>query len=260
MKIVNLRVSQIEPDKTQLRKYFDQSSLIDLSVSIAENGIIEPIVVKPIGNGFYKIIAGERRWRASRMANLCEIPTIIMEDISDLDAFKLSFSENLQRQSLTPIEEAIGYVKLQEDFGLTQLEIANTMGKSRSSVANSIRLLKLSQPIQDMISNGSLTVAHAKSILSTDEKYHEYLARLVVDNDLSLKQLNLEIKRLKPKTKSINRCSKYFKEVEISLISTINRPVKISGTEKCGTISIQFYGKEDLNSLANDITKLLENT
>lgn len=260
MEVVNLRVSQIEPDRNQPRKYFDQNALIDLSTSIAENGIIEPIIVKPLSNGFYRIIAGERRWRASRMANLSEIPTIVMEDISELDAFKLSFNENLQRQNLTPIEEALGYVRLQQDFNLTQIEISKVTGRSRPSIANTIRLLKLSEPIQDMISSGDLSVAHAKLILSTEERHHMALAKMVINEGLSIKQLAFEIKKLQsiPRQQHTKGCNRYFKEIEISLCNAINRPVKVSGTEKNGTLSISFYGNDDLSTIANAISKILE--
>ena len=143
METVILRVSQIEPDRKQPRKYFNEQSLYDLADSILQYGVIEPIIVTSMPNGFYKIVAGERRWRASRIAQLREIPAIVKDDISELDAFKISFSENLQRQSLTPIEEAMGFVRLKEEFNLTQDEISKATGRSRSSIANIIRLLKL---------------------------------------------------------------------------------------------------------------------
>ena len=257
MEIVMLRISQIEPDRNQPRKYFDEQLLLDLSSSIAEHGVIEPIIVKPLANDFYKIIAGERRWRASRMANLREIPAIIKENISDLDAFKISFNENLQRQSLTPIEEALGYVRLINEFHLTQNEVAQATGKGRTTITNSIRLLNLPKSVQDMVSTGKLSVGNAKVILSAERENQERLAEISVSNGLTVKQLDLEVKKLqsKPKEKRFSNVDKYFKEVELALIDALNRPVKISGTVNKGTIMLEFYGIEDLDTLTHLLDK-----
>jgi ParB family chromosome partitioning protein len=260
MEVLSLRISQIEPDRNQPRKYFNESALVDLSISISENGVIEPIIVKPIGRGFYRIIAGERRWRASRMANLTEIPSIVMENISDLDAFKLSFNENLQRESLTPIEEALGYVKLIDEFGLTHDEVAQATGRARPTITNMIRLLNLEPKVQDMVAEGKLPVAHAKYILSADGQYQEQLAEMVVEQKLSIKQLDFEIKKLhsEPRPTRNKLCDSYFKEVELSLCNAINRPVKVTGTEKNGYISINFYSKDDLTNIANALAHALD--
>lgn len=257
MEIIMLRISQIEPDRNQPRKYFDEQLLLDLSISIAEHGVIEPIIVKPLDNGFYKIIAGERRWRASRMANLREIPAIIKENISELEAFKISFNENLQRQSLTPIEEALGYVRLIDEFHLTQNEVAQATGKGRTTITNSIRLLNLPKSVQNMVSTGKLSVGNAKVILSAERENQEKLAEICVCNGLTVKQLDLEVKKLqsKPKEKRFSNMDKHFKEVELALIDTLNRPVKVSGTANRGTITLEFYGTKDLDNLVNLLDK-----
>ena len=260
METVILRVSQIEPDRKQPRKYFNEQSLYDLADSILQYGVIEPIIVTYMPNGFYKIVAGERRWRASRIAQLREIPAIVKDDISELDAFKISFSENLQRQSLTPIEEAMGFVRLKEEFNLTQDEISKATGRSRSSIANIIRLLKLPDSVKIMLEDGTLSIAHAKQILSVDEEYQEDLAKKTIELGLSVKQLEAEVKKLKsnPVERTPKRIDTYYTETEISLKDILNRPVKITGSNKKGTITLEFYGKDDLNSIANVLAKLLD--
>jgi ParB family chromosome partitioning protein len=254
-----LRISQIEPDRNQARKYFNEQALFELADSISQYGVIEPIVVKPMGNGFYKIIAGERRWRASRMAQLREIPAIVKEDISDLDAFKISFAENLQRQSLTPIEEALGFVRMRDEFFMTQQEISNATGKSRSTVANIVRLLKLPDAVQGMVADGSLSVAHAKLVLSVEGEYQEHFAKLAVDKALSVVQLESEIKKFTAKPKHRTRKSNsLYVETELSLMEILNRPIKIDGSESKGTITIEFYGEDDLKKLVSNIEYILE--
>lgn len=260
METVILRISQIEPDRNQPRKHFNEQSLYDLADSISQYGVIEPIIVKPMPNGFYKIIAGERRWRASRIAQLREIPAIIKDNISDLDAFKISFSENLQRQSLTPIEEALGFVRLKEEFNLTQEEISKSTGRSRSSIANIVRLLKLPSSVKSMVEDGKLSVAHAKQILSVEEKYQESLARQTVQEELSVKQLEYRVKRLKSTCKddTFKKRDTYYIETELSLKDILNRPIKIDGSDKKGTITLEFYGKDDLKLLVNQLCNQLD--
>jgi ParB family chromosome partitioning protein len=228
-----------------------------LADSIAQCGVIEPIVVKPIGKGFYRIVAGERRWRASRIAQLSEVPVIIRDDLSELDTFQLSFTENLQRQSLTPIEEALGFQRMSEEFHLTQEEISKRTGRSRPSVANIVRLLKLPQSVQDMIADGSLPVAHAKLILSADAQYHERLAKLTVENGLSVKQLEYEINRLHTQPK-VRKRKRLYVETELSLRDILNRPIRIDGSNKKGTITLEFYGEDDLKTLANRLADLVD--
>lgn len=259
METVILRISQIEPDRNQPRKYFNEESLYELADSIAQYGIIEPIIVKPMDNGFFKIIAGERRWRASRIAQLREIPAIVKENLSDLDSFKISFSENLQRQSLTPIEEALGFLRMQEEFHLTQEEISQSTGRSRSSVSNILRLLKLPDSVQNMIENGKLSVAHAKLILSVDESHQEQLANLTISKGLSVRQLEAEVKRLHNRMKyKIKQRNHLYVETELSLKDILNRPIKIDGSKDKGTLSIEFYGENDLKSLVNQLVNLLD--
>lgn len=261
MNVVILRVSQIEPDRLQPRKYFDPKALNDLADSILEYGVIEPIIVRPQSNGFYKIISGERRWRATRIANIKEIPAIIKGNISEVDAFKMAFAENLQRESLTPIEEALGFMHMINDLSMTQEEVSNAVKRSRSSIANIIRLLRLPQTVQDLISKGSLSVAHAKQILSVDSKYQEELAYKTVQEGLSVKALEREVKRinaLKKHTgaKPVQYKDTFYTETELSLKDILSRPVRIDGNGKKGTITLEFYGKEDLKNISNTLAKL----
>lgn len=259
METVTLRVSQIEPDRNQARKYFNEQALQELAESIAQYGVIEPIVVKPMGKGFYKIIAGERRWRASRIAQLREIPAIVKEDISDVDAFKISFAENLQRQSLTPIEEALGFVRMRDEFNMTQQEISNATGKSRPTVANIVRLLKLPKSVQAMLEDGRLSIAHAKSILSADFQYQELLAKRVVEEGLSVVQLESEIKKLsKGSPRKTKKRNSLYVETELSLTEWLNRPIRVRGSDSKGTITIEFYGQDDLKELLSSIENTLE--
>lgn len=260
METVTLRVSEVEPDRNQPRRYFDEQALHDLADSIAQHGVLEPIIVKPLSNGFYRIVAGERRWRASRIAQLREIPAIVRDDLSELDAFKVSFTENLQRQSLTPIEEALGFVRMQEEFNLTQEEVAKAVGRSRPSVANVVRLLKLPKSVQTMLEDGSLSVAHAKAILSAEVRHQEGLARLTVDEGLSVKQLEAEVKRLQSQA-SVSvpkRRNHFYVETELSLKELLNRPIKVDGTSKKGTVTVEFYGEDDLKSLVETLARLLD--
>ena len=252
-----LRLSEIEPNRDQPRKEFDENSLQELADSIAKHGLLQPLVVRTMPNGTYQLVAGERRWRASRIAGLDEVPVIIRQ-IDDGEAMELAMIENLQREDLNPIEEAAGYKSLMDTFGLTQEQVAETCGKSRPAVANAIRLLSLPQDILELIKIGELTAGHGRAILAiTDEKLRE-LAVVMAQKGASVRELEkLASKKTAAKKTSAKAQNNYYKETELALKNEIGRKVKIEpkGKEK-GTITIEFYSKDDLTAIAERLAKL----
>ena len=251
-----LRLSEIEPNRDQPRKEFDQNSLQELADSIAKHGLLQPLVVRTMPNGSYQLVAGERRWRASRMAGLDEVPVIIRQ-IDDGEAMELAMIENLQREDLNPIEEAAGYKYLMDTFGLTQEQVAETCGKSRPAVANSIRLLSLPQDILELIKIGELTAGHGRAILSIDDEKLRELAVVMAQNGASVRELEkLAGKKTATKKAAAKPQDNYFKETELALKNEIGRRVKIEskGKEK-GTITIEFYSKDDLKDIAEKLAK-----
>ena len=254
-----LRLSEIEPNRAQPRKDFDEDTIASLAESLKEHGIIQPLVVRPY-NGSYQIVAGERRWRAARMLGLTEVPVIIKE-LTDLETIQLALVENLQREDLNPIEEALSMKELQDKFDMTQEDIARVVGKSRPAVANSLRMLSLSENIIDMIRNGLVSVGHAKLLLSVeDEKIRDELAKRVADGELTVRALEVLTVSLKAEKKNKKKNEKkpdsYFKEMELSLKERLGRKVKVvnkSGSK--GTIVLEFYDKDDLNSIAEKLIK-----
>ena len=252
-----LRLSEIEPNRDQPRKEFDENSLQELADSIAKHGLLQPLVVRTMPNGSYQLVAGERRWRASRIAGLDEVPVIIRQ-IDDGEAMELAMIENLQREDLNPIEEAAGYKYLMDTFALTQEQVAETCGKSRPAVANAIRLLSLPQDILELIKIGELTAGHGRAILAiTDEKLRE-LAVVMAQKGASVRELEkLGSKKSSQKKTATKAKDNYYKETELALKNEIGRRVKIEpkGKEK-GTITIEFYSKDDLTAIAEKLAKL----
>ncbi len=254
-----LRLSEIEPNRAQPRKDFDEDAIASLAESLKEHGIIQPLVVRPY-NGSYQIVAGERRWRAARLLGLTEVPVIIKE-LSDLETLQLALVENLQREDLNPIEEAISMKELQDKFNMTQEDIARVVGKSRPAVANSLRMLGLPEKIIDQIRNGLITVGHAKILLSVeDEETRDALAERVAGGELTVRALETLAASLKAEKKNKKKNEKkndsYFKEMELSLKERLGRKVKVvnkSGSK--GTIVLEFYDKDDLNSIAEKLIK-----
>lgn len=251
-----LRISEIEPNRAQPRKSFDDESISALADSIKIHGVLQPILVRPLDNGSYQIVAGERRWRAARMLGLSEVPVQIKE-LSDKDTMQIALIENLQRENLNPIEEAQGYKELTEQFGMTQEDIASTVGKSRSAVANAMRLLNLPEEIQDMLAEGSISTGHAKALASFDdeEKMLE-AARKASGGKLTVRALekmaNIEEKKEVP---SNQRIDSFFKEVELSLHENLGRKVKVEYGKNKGALILEFYDKEDLSDLAERLAK-----
>ena len=256
---VKLKLFDIEPNKNQPRKHFDEEALSELSASIAEHGILQPIVVRPIAETGYQIVAGERRWRAARLAGLTEVPVIIKE-LSDKQVMELALIENLQREDLNPIEEAEGYKALLETHDLTQETVAKRVGKSRSAIANSMRLLNLPESVREMTRDGKISAGHARTLLSfEDVETAKQVAQEIVEKGLSVRDVERLVQK-KPtaeKVAKIKRRDSFYDEVELALSSELGRKIKVNKGRGKGTIEIEFYGKDDLKELANTICKNL---
>ncbi len=258
---VTLKISEIEPNKEQARKVFKDEELAELAESISEHGVLQPLLVRPLPMGGYQLIAGERRWRASRAAGLTEVPVII-KTLSDEEAAIISLIENLQRENLNPIEEAKGFEDLIKTYGLTQEEAAKKVGKSRPSVANSLRLLKLPDAVISMVSEGKLSTGHAKVLAGIeDEKLLVEAANTIAAKQLSVRETEKLVKSLtavkKEPAKKVKRNS-WFDEVELSLNQALGRKAKIitQGKKECGTIELSFNDKEDLAAIVKALEVL----
>ncbi len=254
---IEIKITEIEPNREQPRKYFDEEQLKALSLSIEEHGLIQPIIVSNRKNGFYSIIAGERRWRASKMAGLKVIPAVV-RDYSEEQTMQVALVENLQREDLNPIEEAEGYFTLAEKFGLTQEKISEKIGKSRSYVANAIRLLSLSDDIKELVIEGSLSGGHARTLLSVEDgEKRKLLAKKTVAEQLSVRELE-KLATEGNRKKSIQRNSEFiaeYKEMERKLSSHMAAKVKIINKGKKGKIEIEYYNNEDLCRILDIIGK-----
>ncbi|MDD6061045.1 MAG: ParB/RepB/Spo0J family partition protein [Oscillospiraceae bacterium] len=259
---VKLKIMDIEPNREQPRKDFDDAALGELADSIAKYGVLQPLLVRPLNGGGYQLIAGERRWRASRLAGLTEVPVVVRE-MTDEEAAALALIENLQREDLNPLEEAFGFRKLMDDFGLTQEEAAEKVGKSRPAVANALRLLKLPEAILDLVRSGELSAGHARALLSfpTQEQMLE-TAQLIMDKGLSVRETErLAKKAAKPKKEKETpaRRASYYDQVELALTEALCRKIRIqNGKNETGTIEIAFNSKEDLERIANALHGLEE--
>lgn len=250
---VSLRITEIEPNKEQPRKFFDEAALSELAASVAQHGVLQPLLVRPLPNGQYQLIAGERRWRAARMAGLQEVPVVIRE-MTEQEAAEVALIENLQREDLNPMEEAHGYRTLMESYGMTQEETAKAVNKSRPAVANALRLLSLPSSIATLVQSGELSAGHARTLLSFETKeQQEQAAKDVIEKGLSVRALEKMAKAAQtPRSeKEYVRRESFFDEVELALTEHLGRKVKVSVKEKVGTLQIEFYGKDDLAQLAN---------
>ena len=254
----NLRVSEIEPNRLQPRKEFDEEAISSLADSIRDHGLIQPIVVRPFGRS-YQIVAGERRWRAARAAGLDEVPVII-KDLSDSETMQIALIENLQRENLNPVEEALGYRELSEKYDLTQERIAEITGRSRSAVANSLRILGLPDEVLELIKEGLVSTGHAKVLLSVEDKdILKELAKRIPEEEITVRALEKIVKELgagkKEKIPS-KLPDSYFKEMEISLRQNLGRKVQVkSRSGDKGTLVLEFYNKDDLRELAEKLAK-----
>lgn len=247
--VENIKISDIEPNQFQPRKHFDDESLKELSDSIKEHGIIQPIIVRKNDFG-YQIVAGERRWRAAKLAGLKEVPAIV-KDFDDQKVMEIALIENLQREDLNPIDEAKAYKSLMEQFNLTQEEISKRVGKSRSSIANSIRLLNLDDEVQNMLMEGKITTGHAKVILALqDAEKQNMIAKKIVDKNLNVRETENLIKEVtSSKKKKRKESDAYIKEIEDNFCRFFGTKVKIIHGKNRGKILIEYYGEEDLSRL-----------
>ena len=257
--IRHVRLTEVEPNKNQPRKRFDDAEIQTLADSIREHGLIQPITVRTIVDGRYQIVAGERRWRACKMAGVSEIP-IIVRELSDEDTAKIALIENVQRADLNPIEEAAAYKQLIEQYGVTQEAIAKMVGKSRSVIANSVRLLNLPEEVQDMLKNDEISVGHAKALAAIeDEETMIEVARKAAEGLLTVRAIERLAAELakgedvsEAKSDADRRIINYYTEMEISLHERLGRKVKINaGKNGKGSLVIDFFDKEDLNSIAD---------
>ena len=253
--ITSLPISQIENFAGQPRKHFDEESLAELAESIREHGIIQPLTVRKLSSGYYQIIAGERRWRAAKLAGLREIPVVVIE-ADDRKAMELAMIENLQREDLNPMEEAEGYQALIDQYNMTQEQAASRVGKSRSAVANALRLLNLTPAVRKLVEENRLSAGHARALLPLDARSQEKAAQTILSTDLSVRQTEMLVKRLqaeqsqeeetpKPPSPAVN----YVAEAEKDLAQRLGRACHIAHGRKKGRIEIEYYGVDDLNNL-----------
>ena len=254
-----LPIYRVEPNPEQPRQDFDPEELQALADSISVHGIIQPLTVRELNNGYYQIIAGERRWRAARMAQLNEVPVIII-DADDKKATELALIENLQRQDLNPVEEALGYQSLMEDYGLTQEEAAAQVGKSRPAVANALRLLGLCPEVLERLRKGELTAGHARAILSIKNETKQLeAAQKICALGLSVRQAELLCKNMTREPapiKEVNLAVDYVAECEKSLSKHLGRGVKIINGKRKGKFELEFYGQDDLQSLLDALMQI----
>ena len=254
-----LPIYKVEPNPNQPRQDFDPEELEALADSIRIHGIIQPLTVREMPNGYYQIIAGERRWRAARLAEVSEVPAVVME-ADDKKVMELALIENLQRQDLNPVEEAMGYQSLMEEYGLTQEEAAKRVGKSRPAVANSLRLLGLCPPVLELVRKGELTAGHARAVLTLKhEKLQMEAAKKIISLSLSVRQAETLCKNLakepEPK-KEPDFAVDYVAECEKNLSKALGRGVKIVNGKRKGRFELEFYGEEDLQNLLDALMQL----
>ena len=260
---IPLKINEIEPNRQQPRKEFDESALMELADSIAQHGILQPLLVRPvIGNG-YQLVAGERRWRAARMAGLTEVPVIIRQ-MSDQEMMELALIENLQREDLNAWEEAEGFRQLMDSYQMTQEEVAKVVGKSRPAIANSLRILGVPSSVAEMIKDGILTAGHARALLAFPENEIEAAAKEAAEKGLSVRELEklsknrAQLSEKGERQASPKRRNVFFDEVEIALTEHMGRKVKVTGSKNKGKIEISFYNQEELKEIAKKLAGDME--
>lgn len=252
---VNVKISEIEPNREQPRKEFDSEALSELADSISQHGVLQPLLLRPLLTGGYRIVAGERRWRAARMAGLTEVPAVIRE-MTDAEEMLFALIENLQREDLTPLEEARGYRTLIETQDFTQEEVSQAVGKSRPAITNALRLLNLPEDIQQMLENGEITAGHARTLLSFKTEEGMGLGAKKAKEGASVRELEALAKRLNEEKEGpvkAPRKNQYYEEAQLAVGEYLNRKVKVAGSKKKGTLQIEFYGEEDLQNLLHDL-------
>lgn len=248
-----LRIMEIEPNHNQPRKDFDEKALSELAESIEQHGVLQPLVVRPLANGSYQLVAGERRWRAARIAGLTEVPVVIKE-LTDEEVIEIAMIENLQREDLNPLEEALGYRYMMDELKITQEQAAEKVGKSRPAVANALRLLKLPNEVQEMVKNNLISPGHARALLGFDsDDMILQTAKMIIKEDLSVRDVESLVKKSKkvPKASKKQIRDKFFSEVELALVENLGRKVKIKEAKQdAGVLEIEFFDKDDLEGLA----------
>lgn len=259
---VTVRIDEIEPNRDQPRKEFESGALSELAESIAQHGVLQPLLLRPMVSGGYRIVAGERRWRASRMAGLLEVPAVVRE-MTDGEEMLFALIENLQREDLSPLEEAKGYQQLIDVQGMTQEEAAAAVGKSRPAVANALRLLNLPEDIQEMVERGELSAGHARTLLSFKSEDDMRAAAEKAKAGASVRELEAMAKKAAEGEKApsaqpgeVPRSmgpSQFYAETQLAVSDFLGRKVKVAGTKKKGTLQIEFYGEEDLQNLLRDL-------
>lgn len=260
--VVTLKISQIEPNRRQPRRAFDDEALGELAQSISEHGVLQPILVRPMLHGGYQIVAGERRYRASRLAGLTEVPVII-RDLSDSETMQLALIENLQREDLNPLEEAEGYRTLAEDYGFSQEEVAKTVGKSRSAVANAMRLLSLPDEVKAPVAEGRLSAGHARTLLAIEDKTKiAPTAQKIVAEGLSVRETEALVKRInntkEKKPKPAAKVPMLFKECELAMAQELGTKVRVIPGKKPGqgTLCVEFYDPSELFRLTAKLSDM----
>ena len=256
-----LPLHKVEPNPDQPRRDFDPEELQNLADSISVHGVVQPLTVRELNSGYFQIIAGERRWRAARLAGLTEVPAVVME-ADDKKTMELALIENLQRQDLNAVEEALGYQSLMDEYSMTQEAISVSVGKSRSAVANALRLLNLTPAVLDMVRNGVLSAGHARAVLSLkSEKLQEEAAKKIVNLGLSVRQAETlcknmaKVPKAQPKEETTLKVN-YVAECEKALSKYLGRGVKIINGKRKGRFELEFYGQEDLQNLLDALMKL----
>ncbi len=254
---VMLKISEIEPNRSQPRKDFDENALSDLAQSISQHGLLQPLLVRPLPIGGYQIVAGERRYRACRMAGLTEVPVTIRE-LSDTETMELALIENLQREDLSPIEEALGYKALIDEHGFSQEEVATSVGKSRPAIANSLRILKLPKSVLEYVKQDKISAGHARALLMLDsEEDMLELAELIYKKDLSVRQAE-KLAKKKPEVEEDTqpeRKPSFYSMVELALNESLGRKIKVNKNKgkQGGVLQIEFYSDEELTELSNKL-------
>ncbi len=251
-----LPINEIVPNRDQPRKTFDETALAELAESIKQHGVLQPLLVRPLAAGGYQLVAGERRWRACRMAGLTQVPVVIKE-LTDTETMEIAIIENLQREDLNPIEEAEGLQALIDKCGYTQEEVAASVGKSRPAIANSLRLLRLPEEVREMTKNGEISAGHARALLAFDnDAMMCECAKNIVSKELTVRDVE-RLAKIKesaaPARRKSRRRDSFYDEVELSLSETLGRKVKVYNGRGHGTLEIEFYSAEDLKEIANKL-------
>ncbi len=252
-----LPISEITPNKDQPRKTFDEAALDELAESIKQHGVLQPLLVRPLPNGGYQLVAGERRWRASRRAGLREVPVVVKE-LTDTETMEIAIIENLQREDLNPIEEAEGLQALIDKCGFTQEEVASSVGKSRPAIANSLRLLRLPEAVRELTRDGKISAGNARALISLDnDELIIEAAENVIKNKLTVRDVE-RLAKTRDKGNSVSqkrykRRDSFYDEVELTLSEVLGRKVKVYNGKGKGTLEIEFYSQEDLKNIANKL-------